>query len=84
MRMRMLNLGKVTTVPKLNEEKAIETGAQLLSEVIILSIASGILIYEYIRSAEKEDAKQQQIEAEKAALLDKVNGENRTAPGFMF
>ena len=84
MRMRMLNLGKVTTVPKLNEEKAIETGAQLLSEVIILSIASGILIYEYIRSAEKEDAKQQQIEAEKAALLDKVNGENRTAPGFIF
>jgi len=31
-RMRVLNLGKVTSVPKLDEKKAIETGAQLLSE----------------------------------------------------
>lgn len=28
-RMRILNLGKVTTIPKLNEEKAIETGLVL-------------------------------------------------------
>ena len=34
-RMKLLNLGKATTVPKLNEEKAIETGSQLLSEFIL-------------------------------------------------
>jgi hypothetical protein len=28
-RMRILNLGKVQTVPKLDEKKAIETGAQV-------------------------------------------------------
>eukprot|EP00095_Tigriopus_kingsejongensis_P001220 snap_masked-scaffold1412_size42778-processed-gene-0.2 protein:Tk01220 transcript:snap_masked-scaffold1412_size42778-processed-gene-0.2-mRNA-1 annotation:"opa3-like protein cg13603" len=71
-RMRMLNLGKATIVPKLNQDKAIETGSQLLSEMIILSIASGLLIFEYNRSAEKEDAKQEQTEREKAYLMDKV------------
>ena len=51
-------MGKVTKVPKLNEEKAIEEGAQLLSEIVILSIAAGLVTYEYRRSSEKEDAKQ--------------------------
>lgn len=71
-RMRLLNLGKATVIPKLNEEKAIETGSQLLSEMIILGIASSVLIFEYNRSSEKEEAKQEQIEREKAYLLDKV------------
>lgn len=48
-RMRMLNLGKATAVPKLNEAKAIETGAQLLSEVIILGVGTAILFLEYRR-----------------------------------
>lgn len=55
---RILNLGKVTKVPKLNEDKAIEEGAQLLSEIVILSIAAGLVMFEYRRSSEKEDAKQ--------------------------
>ncbi|TRY63060.1 hypothetical protein TCAL_07948 [Tigriopus californicus] len=71
-RMRLLNLGKATVIPKLNEEKAIETGSQLLSEMIILGIASTVLIFEYNRSSEKEEAKQEQIEREKAYLVDKV------------
>ena len=33
-RMRVLNLGKVTSVPKLDEKKAIETGAQVISYFI--------------------------------------------------
>ena len=55
---RILNLGKVTKVPKLNEDKAIEEGAQLLSEIVILSIAAGLVTFEYRRSSEKEEAKQ--------------------------
>jgi len=59
MKMRMLNIGgKVTKVPKLNDAKAVEQGAEILSEFIIISIASAILIYEYNRSKEKEDAKE--------------------------
>jgi len=69
MKMRMLNIGgKVTKVPKLNEAKAIEQGAEILSEMIIISIASAILIYEYNRSKEKEDAK----ESAKAKDMDKI------------
>jgi len=70
--MRILNLGKAKTIPKLNEANAIETGAQLLSEFIILSIASSVLIYEYRRSSEKEDAKQAELEREKELISDKV------------
>ena len=51
-------MGKVTKVPKLNEDKAIEEGAQLLSEIVILSIAAGLVTFEYRRSSEKEEAKQ--------------------------
>jgi len=59
LKMRMLNIGgKVTKVPKLNEAKAIEQGSEILSEVIIVSIAAAILVYEYNRSKEKEDAKE--------------------------
>lgn len=44
-----LNLGKPVNVPQLNETMAIELGANLLGEVIIFTIGSGILIFEYIR-----------------------------------
>jgi hypothetical protein len=71
-RMKLLNVGKVTNIPKLNEEKAIDTGAQLLSEMIILSIASSVLLFEYWRSSEKEEAKQEALERDKANLNDKV------------
>ena len=59
-KMRSLNLGtgKVTKVPKLSESQAVQQGAEILSEMIILSIASAILIYEYTKSKEKDEASQ--------------------------
>lgn len=71
-RMRILNLGKATTVPKLNEQKAIETGSQLLSELIIFGFASGILVFEYNRQSENEEIKKEKAEREKAYLLDRL------------
>ena len=71
-RMRILNLGKATQVPKLNEEKAIEQGAQLLSEIVILSIAAGLVVYEYRRSSEKEDVKEDAMEKEKFQLYQRM------------
>jgi len=71
-RMRVLNLGKVTSVPKLDEKKAIETGSQLLSEFILLAIGGGIVIFEYRRQSEKEEVKTQVIEQEKAEARDQV------------
>ena len=70
--MRILGLGLATSIPKLNEQKAIETGAQLLSEVIILSIASSILFYEYKRQMEKEDVKISALDKEKSDIKDKL------------
>ena len=67
-RMKILKIGKISTIPKLDEERAIETGSQLLSEFIILSIASGMLIFEYRRQSEKEDQRQLMIEREKEDL----------------
>ena len=73
-KMATLNLGtgKVTKVPKLSEDQAVKQGAELLSEIIILSIASGILIYEYNRSKEKEDAKEAKVKADREAIKDKI------------
>ena len=70
--MRILGLGLATSIPKLNEQKAIETGAQLLSELIILSIASSILFYEYKRQMEKEELKQSALDREKSDIKDKI------------
>jgi len=74
MKMRALNLGtgKVTKVPKLTEAKAVEQGSEILSEVIIISIASAILIYEYNRSKEKDDAKEEKLKADRESIKNKI------------
>jgi hypothetical protein len=73
MKMKMLNIGgKVTKVPKLNEAKAIEQGSEVLSEFILLSIAAAILIYEYNRSKEKEDAKELAKTQEAERIKNKI------------
>jgi len=74
MKMRALNLGtgKVTKVPKLTEAKAVEQGSEILSEIIIISIASAILIYEYNRSKEKDDAKEEKLRADRESIKNKI------------
>ena len=73
-KMKALNLstGKVTKVPKLSETQAVQQGAEILSEVIILSIASAILIYEYNRQKEKEEAKEDKVRADREAIKNKI------------
>jgi len=73
LKLRMLNVGgKATKVPKLNEAKAIEQGSEILSEFLLLSIASSILIYEYNRSSEKEAAKEEARKADQELIKNKV------------
>jgi len=74
MKMRALNLGtgKVTKVPKLTEARAVEQGSEILSEFIIISIASAILVYEYNRSKEKEDAKEEKLKADRESIKNKI------------
>lgn len=46
---------------------------QLLSELIIFSVAAGLLIFEYRRQGEKEEAKQREQEREKREFREKVD-----------
>jgi len=54
-----MNLGRPVEIPKLNEQMAIELGANLLGEGIIFSIAAAILVAEYVRQVKKEAGKEQ-------------------------
>ena len=73
-KMRSLNLGsgRVTKVPPLSEAKAVEQGSELLSELIIYSIASFILVYEYDRSSDKDQAKEAKLEADRQMIKGKI------------
>ena len=54
-----MNLGRPVEIPKLNEQMAIELGANLLGEGVIFTIAASILTAEYVRSSRKEAGKEQ-------------------------
>lgn len=50
-KMRMLNLGKPREVRKLDQNAAIELGADLLGEIVIFTVGAVVLILEYSRQA---------------------------------
>ena len=59
MKMWILNMGKPTNIPKLNESQAIELGANLLGEGLIFVVAAGAIVSEYQRSSKKEKLKEE-------------------------
>uniref|UniRef100_A0A023G6P0 OPA3-like protein n=1 Tax=Amblyomma triste TaxID=251400 RepID=A0A023G6P0_AMBTT len=67
-KMRILNLGKPTEVPKLNEAMAIELGAELLGEMIIFGAAAATLIAEYMRQARNERVRENAKEEKQLCL----------------
>ena len=68
---------KVRSISKLDEETALSRGADLLSEAIVFSVAAGVTTYEYLRSSEKsqkkEEAQLQKIRDDAAKLQAKLN-----------
>jgi len=75
MKMYMSNITRTkdsTPIPKLNQEAAIELGANLLGEFIILSIASAILIWEYNRQKENENRKENDKEDRMTNLENRI------------
>ncbi|KAB7503709.1 Optic atrophy 3-like protein [Armadillidium nasatum] len=76
MKMYVMNIGRTgenSTIPKLNEQAAIELGSSLLGEGVIFAIAVGALAYEYGRQKSNEKSKEK---AEQDFLTDleaKVN-----------
>ncbi|CAG2178685.1 unnamed protein product, partial [Oppiella nova] len=55
-KMKLLGLGKPSQVQKLNEQMAIDLGAELLGEAIIFSAAALTLVAEYVRQSRKAAA----------------------------
>ncbi|XP_045602050.2 optic atrophy 3 protein homolog isoform X2 [Procambarus clarkii] len=76
MKMYVMNLGRTgqnSTIPKLNEEAAIELGANLLGEGVIFVIAVGILAFEVTRQKEKEKKKEENEQAFITNLEHRIN-----------
>lgn len=71
--MYLLNLGKPVEVPKLNENQAIELGANILGEGVIFVIAAAILIAEYIRQQKKENVKEEAKQLEMDWIKTSIN-----------
>ena len=63
---------KVTKVPKLSEEDAIELGSAILSEILILAVAVGIIVYEYTGSVLEKKEEEQLKKEERQKLKDKL------------
>lgn len=67
---------KVRSISKIDDEKALSRGADLLSEAIVFSVAAGVTTYEYLRSSEsnkkKEEARLQKIRDEAGKLQAKL------------
>ncbi|XP_042240465.1 optic atrophy 3 protein homolog isoform X3 [Homarus americanus] len=76
MKMYVMNIGRSgqsSTIPKLNEDAAIELGANLLGEGVIFGIAVGILAFEVIRQKEKEKKKDEDEQAFINSLENRIN-----------
>lgn len=60
-KLRILNIGRVrnSSLPQLDAAKTLELGSQLVSEMIILSVASMIAANEFLKSKQREEAKQE-------------------------
>ncbi|XP_043210484.1 putative OPA3-like protein CG13603 isoform X2 [Amphibalanus amphitrite] len=71
-RLWVLGLGRSGEIPKLNETMAIEIGANMIGEGIVFAIAATILIYEYNRSAAKEEAREEAQQQRLAELDSRV------------
>jgi hypothetical protein len=72
-RMRMLNLGKPKDVKKLDENAAIELGADLLGETIIFVVAATTLTLEYIRQSRNSTKAAADLEERWQRLETKVD-----------
>eukprot|EP00522_Entomoneis_paludosa_P006075 CAMPEP_0172442358 /NCGR_PEP_ID=MMETSP1065-20121228/2814_1 /TAXON_ID=265537 /ORGANISM="Amphiprora paludosa, Strain CCMP125" /LENGTH=175 /DNA_ID=CAMNT_0013192195 /DNA_START=108 /DNA_END=632 /DNA_ORIENTATION=+ len=63
---------QVRTIPRLEEEKALKQGAELVGESVVFLVSGGWVVYEYQQSVEKsqakDDAKRKQAKAERQAL----------------
>lgn len=56
--MWIMNLGRPTKVPQLNENQAIELGSHILGEALIFGIGASVLVFEFNRDSRKKKEKE--------------------------
>ena len=67
-----MGMGKAQHVEKLNDEMAIDLGAEMLGEFVIYSVAAMTIYFEYNRSSSKEQIKEEQHRHEMISLQQKI------------
>ncbi|XP_041354284.1 putative OPA3-like protein CG13603 [Gigantopelta aegis] len=71
-RLRLMGMGKAQQVEKLNDEMAIDLGAEMLGEFVIYSVAAMTIYLEYSRSSAKEQIKEEQHIHDMISLQQKI------------
>ncbi|KAK9463867.1 optic atrophy 3 protein-domain-containing protein [Lipomyces oligophaga] len=71
-RMRQKLLGSNVKIRPLNDAKAIEMGANFLSESVLFGVAAGVVIFETVRSSRKETARREGVNDEIASLREQI------------
>lgn len=61
-----------TKIRPLNDTRAIETGANFLSEGFIFSVAGGLILFESVRARNKELARRESVADDIATLQDEL------------
>lgn len=76
---RLLNLGNPKEVVKLNEQAAIDLGAELIGEMFMFVIPAGIIIAEYTRQSRKTAEEKSAMESRLLGIENRsIRAEDRT------
>ena len=59
-------------VPRLSDKQAVEQGSEIISEVLILSVAIGVIVYEFTRSQQEKREEEAMKAQERQVLKDKL------------
>ena len=72
--LKMISMGRrrIKEVPKLTEKGAIEQGSVIISEIIILAVAVGLLTVEFTKAKEEKEQEEKAIEADREMLRKKL------------
>lgn len=70
--MYLLGEQSAAKIRPLNDARAIENGATILSETVIFSVAGGLLVYEGLRSSRNESQRRERVADDIAALQDEI------------
>ncbi|XP_064549789.1 putative OPA3-like protein CG13603 [Drosophila montana] len=71
-KMRMLGMKQPKFVPPLNKTMAIETGSDLLGEIVVFSLCVSLLCLEFSRQARNEKLKHQHHRDQKENLKNEI------------